>query len=247
MTDPGGDNEPEAEGRGLLSAIHLSLSARMRAYFIAGVLITAPTALTLYLLWQFISAVDSAITPLIPESINPNAHLPFHIPGFGLIVAIAGLTVIGALTAGFIGRILLSISEGMLARMPVVRSVYGAIKQVVETILAQRSSAFRQVALVQFPHPGMWSVGFVAGPTLDELNRSAGGDLVGVYVPTTPNPTSGYLVYVPRAEVKILSMTVEDALKLVVSCGIISPPERTNGAVPAQREARLANHKIQTK
>jgi uncharacterized membrane protein len=234
MTDPVGDDQGEA-ANGFLSAIHLSLSARLRAYFIAGVLITAPTALTLYLAWQFISAVDNAITPIIPEHLNPNTYLPFHIPGFGLILAVASLTVIGALTAGFIGRMLLRISEGMLARMPVVRGLYGAIKQIVETILAQRSGAFRQVVLIEFPRPGSWTIGFIAGPTHGELNRMTGGDLVGVYVPTTPNPTSGYLLYLPRNEIKVLSMTVEEALKLVVSCGIVSPPNGGNGKAGAGR------------
>jgi uncharacterized membrane protein len=236
MTDPVGDRPSDsANGQGLLSAIHLSLSAKLRAYFIAGVLITAPTALTLYLAWQFISAVDNAITPLIPAHLNPNTYLPFHVPGFGLILAVLSLTVIGALTAGFIGKMLLLVSEGLLARMPVVRSLYGAIKQIAETILAQRSGAFRQVALVEFPRAGSWTIGFIAGPTHGEVNRSAGGDLVGVYVPTTPNPTSGYLLYLPRSEIKVLSMTVEDALKLVVSCGIVNPPDRANGKPAAGR------------
>ena len=230
MTDPVGNDPPgPAKSSGLLSAIHLSLSTRLRAYFIAGVLITAPTALTLYLAWQFISAVDNAITPLIPAHLNPNTYLPFHIPGFGLILAVAGLTIVGALTAGFIGRVLLRVSEGMLARMPVVRGLYGAIKQIVETILAQRSGAFRQVVLIEFPRPGSWTIGFVAGPTHGELNRATASDLVGVYVPTTPNPTSGYLLYLPRSDIRALSMTVEEGLKLVVSCGIVNPPEQTNG------------------
>ncbi len=238
MSDPagGGDHSKITEGEGVLGALHLSLSARLRAYFFAGVLITAPTALTLYLSWQFISAVDRAITPLIPERWNPNNYLPFNIPGFGLILAVASLTVIGALTAGFIGRLLLRVSEGMLARMPVVRGLYGAIKQIVETILAQRSNAFRQVALIEFPRPGVWTIGFIAGPTHGELDRVTGGDLVGVYVPTTPNPTSGYLLYLPRRDVKVLSMSVEEGLKLVVSCGIVNPPERSNGGSGRGRE-----------
>ncbi|MBI1778976.1 MAG: DUF502 domain-containing protein [Proteobacteria bacterium] len=236
MTDPSGNGEPrQPESEGALSALHVSLSARLRAYFFAGVLITAPIAITIYLSWQFIAAVDGAITPLIPAVWNPAHYLPFSIPGLGLIIVVIGITFIGAATAGFIGRVFLRVSEAMLARMPIVRGLYGAVKQIIETIFAQRSNAFRQVALIEFPRPGVWTVGFIAGPTHGELDRAGGGDLVGVYVPTTPNPTSGYLLYVPRAQVKVLAMSVEDGLKLVVSCGIVNPPDRSNGGGGAGR------------
>jgi uncharacterized membrane protein len=195
--------------------------ARLRAYFLAGILVTAPIAITIYVGVVFIDFIDASIIPLIPKQ-----YLPYRIPGLGLIILAVALTLIGWLTAGLFGRWVVRTSDRVLNRMPVVRNVYGAIKQIFETVLAQQSRAFREVVLVEFPRRDAWTIGFVTARTQGEVARLAGDDLVTIYVPTTPNVTGGYMVFVPRKDVKPLDMSVEDAWKLVISIGIVTPPER---------------------
>ncbi len=206
--------------------VSVDLGGRLRAYFLAGVLVTAPLAITFYLAWLLISFVDSRVKPLIPAVWNPETYLPFSVPGIGLIAMLVGLTLIGALTAGFLGRLIVRLSERLLARTPVVRSIYSATKQIVESVLANQSRAFREVVLVEFPRRGVWTLGFLTGTTEGEVRDVAGGDMVNVYVPTTPIPTGGYLLFVPRHDVIRLSMSVEEGIKMVVSVGIVTPPDR---------------------
>lgn len=206
---------------------------RLRAYFFAGILVTGPLALTLYLTWLFIHFVDSSVSLLFPDRYNPAHYLPFNIPGLGLVFSVIVLTLIGAATAGYVGRLFLRISERILARMPVIRSVYGAMKQIFETVLAKQSNTFREAVLIEFPRRGMWTIAFITARTEGEVEDLAGPDAVTVYVPTTPNPTSGYLAFVPRDELVVLSMTVEEAIKLVISGGIVTPPDRRAAAVPS--------------
>jgi uncharacterized membrane protein len=208
------------------------LLARLRAYFLAGILITAPISITLYIAWSLIAWVDGYILPLLPPKYNPETYLPFAFPGIGLIILVVGLTAIGAATAGFVGRVLVKTSEQVLSRMPVVRSIYGAVKQIFETVLAQKSTAFREVVLVEFPRRGMWAMGFITGLTEGEIQELTEEEVVNVFVPTTPNPTSGYLFFVARKDVYPLSMTVEEGIKMVVSGGIVTPPDRRR---PEQR------------
>jgi uncharacterized membrane protein len=169
--------------------------------------------------------IDSQVTPLIPEPYHPEKYLPFALPGLGLIIVFLALTLIGALTAGLFGRLWIKTTEHLLARMPVVRGVYSAIKQIFETILRQQSQAFREVVLIQYPRPGSWTLGFISGVTKGEVPRVVSEDLVNVFVPTTPNPTSGFLLFVPRRDVIVLDMTVEEGIKMVVSGGILTPPD----------------------
>jgi len=197
---------------------------RLRAYFFAGILVTGPILLTVYLTWLFIDFIDSAMRWLLPDRYNPATYL--HVPGLGLVLAIVALTLIGAATANYVGRVFLRLSERILARMPVIRGVYGAMKQIFETVLAKQSNTFREAVLVEFPRKGMWTIGFITARTEGEVRDLSGPDPVSVYVPTTPNPTSGYLVFVPRSEVVVLSMTVEEAIKMVISTGIVTPPDR---------------------
>lgn len=213
---------------------------RLRAYFIAGILVTGPIALTLYLTWLFIHFIDSSVGDLLPKPYNPATYLPFTIPGLGLVIAVAGLTLIGALTAGYLGRVLIRFSERLLARMPVVRGIYGAVKQIFETVLAKQSNTFREVVLVEFPRRGMWTVAFVTARSDGEIQDHAGPDAVAIYVPTTPNPTSGYLVFVPRRDVVVLSMTVEEGIKMVISGGIVSPPDRRPATAARQASPEVA-------
>lgn len=200
--------------------------ARLRAYFFAGILVTAPIGITLYLTWLIIDFVDGRVTPLIPHRYNPETYLPFGVPGLGVVVAVVFLTLVGALTAGLLGRWVVRLSDRMMQRMPVVRNVHSALKQILETVLAQQSNAFRKVVLVEYPRRGMWALGFLTGETVGEVQHLTEDDVLNVFLPTTPNPTSGFLLFVPRDEVFVLSMTVEEGIKMVVSGGIVTPPDR---------------------
>ncbi len=199
------------------------LGERLRAYFLAGILVTGPIAFTLWITWSIIDFVDRAVSHLVPIGYNPSTYFPFNIPGFGLVVAVVALTLIGWLTAGYVGRLLLRVSDRIMKRMPVVRGIYTAFQQIFETVLAKRSKTFREVVLVEWPRRGMWTVAFVTAPGEGEIQANVAPDSIGLYVPTTPNPTSGYLVYVAREEVVPLSMSVEEGIKLVISGGIITP------------------------
>lgn len=196
---------------------------RLRAYFLAGILVTGPIAFTLWITWSIIDFIDRAVSHLVPTGYNPSTYFPFNIPGFGLVVAIVALTLIGWMTAGYAGRLLLRLSDRIMKRMPVVRGIYTAFKQIFETVLAKRSNTFREVVLVEWPRRGMWTVAFVTAHAEGEIKANVAPETVGLYVPTTPNPTSGYLVYVPREEIVQLAMSVEEGIKLVISGGIITP------------------------
>ena len=204
----------------------LGFSRRLRTNLLAGILITAPIGITFYLSWLVIGWIDSKVTPIIPEMYNPETYLPFSIPGLGLVVAIGLLILIGALTKGVIGRWWVHTSERMLARMPVIRSVYGAVKQIFETIMKQQSNAFRQVVLFEYPRRGSWALGFITGQTEGEVQSLTEDEVVNVFLPTTPNPTSGYLLFIPKKDLVMLDMTVEEGIKMVVSGGIVTPPDR---------------------
>ncbi len=206
---------------------------RLRGYFLAGILVTGPTAFTLYLTWLFVHFIDGSVSRLLPDRYNPTTYLPFDIPGLGLLIAVLLLTAVGALTAGYAGRLLLLLSDRLLARMPLIRGLYAAVKQIFETVLSKQSNTFREAVLVEWPRPGMWTIGFITARTEGEVQERIGEDLVSVYVPTTPNPTSGYLMFVPHADIVVLSMTVEEAIKMVISTGIITPPNR-HPAPPAE-------------
>lgn len=223
--DAGGADRPSRDR-------HMGFGAKLRAYLLAGILITAPISITLYLAWAVVSFIDARVTPLIPAKYNPESYLPFAVPGLGVLVLIVLLILIGALTAGYVGRLLLRIYEGLLSRMPIVRSVYGAIKQIIETILAQQSPAFSQAVLVEYPRRGLWAIAFITGTTEGEVQHITDEEVINVFLPTTPNPTSGFLLFVPRRDIIPLSMSVEDAAKMVVSGGIVTPPDRRS---PEQR------------
>ncbi|HKP24031.1 MAG TPA: DUF502 domain-containing protein [Dongiaceae bacterium] len=220
------------------TAFQMSLGARLRTYFFAGILITAPVSLTIYLAWLFIRFVDEQVFSVIPQEYNPETYLPFSIPGIGLLLALVFLTLIGALTAGIIGRALNHLFEGILNRLPVIRSLYGAIKQIMETVLANKSAAFRECVLIEYPRKGVWTLGFITGTTKGEVQEKTAGktaeEVINVFVPTTPNPTSGFLLFVPEQDIVRLKMPIEDGLKLVVSGGIVTPPVEVT-ALPASQ------------
>ncbi len=218
MTDQAAPDSPD---------IKITLGARLRAYFFAGILITAPISITFYIAWNFIDFVDRQVTPLIPAAYNPKQ---WGVPGVGLLLVVVVLTLVGAITAGFVGRIWLRLSEAVVQRMPVLSGIYSAIKQVFETVLAQKSQAFREVVLIEYPRKGIWTIAFITGTTAGRIAQPIAaeteGEMVNVFVPTTPNPTSGFLLFLPRSDIRLLDISVEDGLKLVISGGIVLPPEK---------------------
>lgn len=214
--------------------VKASMAARLRTYFLAGILITAPISITFYLAWLFIDFVDDKITPLVPEAYNPNSYLPFAVPGLGLVIVLVSLTLIGALTAGFVGRGITKVYDRLLNRMPVIRGLYKALKQILETVLAQQSNAFREAVLVEYPRRGLWAVAFITGTTEGEVQHLTEEECINIFLPTTPNPTSGFLLFVPKTDLVPLTMSVEEAIKMVISGGIVTPPDRR----PAEEQAR---------
>jgi uncharacterized membrane protein len=215
-----------------LGAFQMSLGAKLRTYFFAGILITAPVSLTIYLAWLFITFVDERVFSVIPPQYNPETYLPFSIPGIGLLLALVGLTLIGALTAGILGRAAHHLIEVVLNRLPIIRSLYSAIKQIMETVLANKSAAFRECVLIEYPRKGIWTLGFITGTTKGEVQELTADEVINVFVPTTPNPTSGFLLFVPQQDVIRLKMPIEDGLKLVVSGGIVTPPSAAAARQP---------------
>lgn len=200
-------------------------ATRLRNYFLTGLVITGPIGITLWLTWTFINWVDGLVTPLVPRVYHPETYLPFSIPGFGLIVAAVLLTMIGFLAANFAGRSLISFGESVVARMPLVRNLYSGLKQIFETILDERGNTFTKAALIQYPRQGLWAIAFISTETKGEVAKRLAekSGMMSVFLPTTPNPTSGFLLFVPKADVIELSMSVEDAAKLVISAGLVNP------------------------
>ena len=223
-------------------AKRLGLIGRLRNYFLAGLLVTAPIVITVYIAWVVVNFVDSRVTPLIPAKYNPETYLPINIPGLGLLIVFVAITLIGALTAGFIGRFILRSGERILARMPVVRSLYGALKQIFEAVLTHSSTAFRKVVLIEYPRRGIWVIGFITGSTKGEVQNLTEDTLINVFLPTTPNPTSGFLLFVPSKNVYELSMSVEEGIKMVVSGGIVTPPDHR--PIEAQKTPHLASGEV---
>ena len=207
-------------------------------------LVTAPIAITIYIALLLISFIDQRVFDLIPPVYNPETYLPFSIPGIGVVLMILILTLIGAIAAGYVGKMLLRLSDRLLNRMPVVRSIYGAAKQIVDTVVSNKAVAFREVVLLEYPRRGIWTIGFLTGRSVDQIGQAAGRNLLNVFVPTTPNPTSGFLLFLPESDVQRLPMSVEEGIKLVISAGIVLPPANRRsleGAKPASASAAPAD------
>ncbi len=217
------------------------LFTRLRNYFLTGIIVTAPIVLTIYLTWQFVDWVDRQAIPLLPVKYNPENYLPFSLPGLGLVISIVILTFVGFLTANIFGRTLLKTGERLVNRMPVVRTIYGALKQILETVLSQSSNSFRQAVLVEYPRRGIWTVAFVTGDTEGEVAVRLDDDMINIYVPTTPNPTSGFLLMVPRRDLIYLDMPVEDAAKYIISIGVIAPEMEAKIARLSKRQPKAPN------
>lgn len=204
----------------------IRMAGRVRTYFLTGVLVAAPFAITIYLAALVIDFFDQQVAAMIPDRYNPNTYLPFGLPGLGLLIIFILLVLIGWLAAGYVGRMVLRYGERAMANTPVLRSIYNAAKQILETVMSSQSSAFRQVVLVQYPHKGVWVLGFVTGDPGDEVQGHTKEHVVGVMVPTTPNPTSGYLLYYPVDDIVYLKMGVEEAMRIIISMGIVGAQEK---------------------
>ena len=220
------DLKPE-DGIGPLPALTFGarILHRLRNYLIAGILVTAPIGLTVWFSWLFVTWIDDRVMPLVPFQYHPEAYLPFSIPGLGLFIVLLGLVLIGAFTANLLGRSFLRISERVLERMPIIRGIHATFKQVFETVLSHQSDAFRQVVLVEYPRRGIWAIGFLTGETLGEVQNLTKEKVLNIFLPTTPNPTSGFLLFLPEDDVVALDMTVEDGIKMVMSGGIVTPED----------------------
>ncbi|MFZ2620608.1 MAG: DUF502 domain-containing protein [Alphaproteobacteria bacterium] len=206
---------PKAENHGLLG--------KLRNIFLTGILVTAPAVLTGYFLYSLVTWLDGLLSGLLPDEFSSQAMLGTHVYGSGLVAGLVVVMLAGLLTRNFIGRWLVRVWEDVLDRIPVVRSVYSAFKQVLETVTVNNTEAFREVVLFEFPRKGIWAIGFVTGTTKGQVQTLTDDEVVNVFFPTTPNPTSGFLLFVPRKDLVKLDMTIEQGLKLVISGGIITP------------------------
>ena len=196
----------------------ISILGRLRNYFIAGIVVLVPIGITLYLTRFFISISSK----LIPNELNPNSYLPFAIPGLEILLAVIFITIIGSLSLSFIGKKILKIFNDILKRIPILRTIYSAIGQMTET-LAPKKGSKKSVVLVEYPRKGSWAVGFATRENDGEISKKTNTNLVNVFVPTTPNPTSGFLLMFPKDEVIYLDMTFEEASKFIVSAGTSDP------------------------
>jgi uncharacterized membrane protein len=204
----------------------ISIFQRTRNNFLTGLILVAPVTLTGYLVWGAIKFFDEKVTPLVPIIYNPETYLEQNIPGFGVFLFLLFTTLIGAITKGFFGRQIVKIGELLVAKTPIVRTIYNAVKQIFETALKNSNDSFQNACLVQYPRNGIWAIAFISTPTKGEIASKIGkGDLISIFVPSTPNPTSGFILFVPREEILVLDMSVEEAAKLVISAGLVLPEE----------------------
>ena len=196
--------------------------ATLRRYLIAGLLIWVPLGVTLFVIQLLVGFMDNVLL-FLPDQYRPDAVLGFHVPGLGLVLTVVVVLFTGMFFANFFGRRLLALWEALLARIPLVRSIYTSVKQVTATIFSTGGTSFRKVFLIQYPRVGLWTIAFHTGSVLEEVRLKTGHDVVNVFVPTTPNPTSGFFLIVPRNEAIELEMSVEEAVRLIMSMGVIVP------------------------
>ncbi|MGO4914860.1 DUF502 domain-containing protein [Pseudogemmobacter sp. W21_MBD1_M6] len=208
--------------------------ARLRSNFLTGLVVVAPIGLTLWLIYSVTGWIDSWVLPFVPNRFRPELYIGINLRGVGVIIFLIFTVLIGWLAKGLLGRSLLRWGENLVDRMPVVRSVYNGLKQIAETVFAQNESSFEKACLVEYPRKGIWAIGFVSTNAKGEIARKTPGQgtLVSIFLPTTPNPTSGFLLFVPESDVTYLDMKVEDAAKLIISAGLVYPNPK-DPAVPA--------------
>lgn len=217
----------------------MRILAWLRANFLTGLVVVAPVGLTIYLVWTTIGVIDSWVLPWIPASYQPSTILGVDIRGVGLAVFLIFTMIVGYIAKGLFGRWLLHRGELLVARMPIVRSVYRGLKQIAEAIIDKSAMSFDRVCLVEYPRRGVWAIGFYSNDARSEVRYQLCSEkkFISVFIPTTPNPTSGFMLFVPEVEVKYMEMSVEDAAKLVISAGLVYPPDD-----PAKEERTLVEY-----
>lgn len=209
--------------------------AGLRSSFLTGLVVIAPIGLTIWFIWTVIGFVDGVVLPLVPDRFNPGQYIGVDLRGLGVVIFLIFTVVVGWIAKGLIGRSLLRFGESMVERMPVVRSIYSGVKQIAETVFAQSDRSFEKACLIEYPRKGVWAIGFISTEARGEIadKHTTNGTLFSVFLPTTPNPTSGFLLYIPAEDVIVLDMSVEDAAKLIISAGLVYPNAK-NPALPAK-------------
>ncbi|HEY9022445.1 DUF502 domain-containing protein [Seohaeicola sp. SP36] len=198
----------------------------LRSSFLTGIIVIAPIALTIWFIWSLMGFVDSVVLPLVPDRFNPGNYFDINLRGLGVVIFLIFTVIVGWIAKGLIGRSLIRFGESLVHRMPVVRSIYSGVKQIAETVFAESDRNFEKACLIEYPRKGIWAIGFISTEAKGELAQrilSDRGPLMSVFLPTTPNPTSGFLLYVPREDLIVLEMSVEDAAKLIISAGLVYP------------------------
>ena len=199
--------------------------ASIRNHFFTGVVVALPIGLTIWMISTFVRKVDGLVKPVLPPELNPDTYLPFPIPGIGLLVSLVALWFLGVLATNFFGSRLLRFGENLVARVPVVRNIYNFIKQIVGVVANQKDKAFKEVCLIEYPRPGLWAIGYITSDLRGAPLAHLGDGHVCVFVPTTPNPTSGFLLFAKRDDLKILDMTPEEGAKMIISSGMVASNE----------------------
>jgi uncharacterized membrane protein len=226
MTDANGAPPPHpASGPQSAAPRGPGIGGRIRNWFLTGIVVAGPLAVTLYLVLWFVDTVDNWVKKIIPVKFWPDAYLPFPLPGFGVIFAFLGLTLLGFLAANLAGRSLIALGEAILERMPIIRSIYKSVKQIFETLFSRSGTSFRRVGLIEFPGKGMWTLVFISAPPPEQVNAGLPlqEDYLSVFLPCTPNPTTGFYIFLPAREVVEVALSPDDAAKLIMSCGVIQP------------------------
>lgn len=204
--------------------VFMKLGAKLRAYFFTGILVTAPVSITFYMAYKIFIWIDVSVNHLIPPELIARYNIPLTtIPGIGIVILILAMIFIGMFAAGFVGRFFLHLGDWIVRRLPVISSIYSLLKQVFETMFSDKKQSFNKCVLLEYPRKGIWILGFVSAETKGEIKKELHEELLSVFIPTTPNPTSGFLIFVPKKDVIPLSMSVEQGIKFVISCGIVEP------------------------
>jgi uncharacterized membrane protein len=208
-----------------LAPSHRPFTTRLRSWFFTGLVVFGPVGMTVYIAWWVINTIDNWVTPWLPRNLLPDEYLSFHVPGVGVVIALIGLTLFGFLTANIIGRSLVRFGEAMLDRTPLVRGVYKGLKQIFESVFSQSGNQFRKVGLVEFPAKGSWSIVFMSSAPAEILSSALPGNkpMISVFMPCTPNPTTGFYFYIPAEDVLELPISPDEAAKLIMSAGLIQP------------------------
>ncbi len=242
MNDPLHDDHAKRSKPGIF--------ARLRSNFLAGLIIVAPIGMTIWLIWTVVGWVDSWVWPFVPQAYHPEElinrilgrepgnEITVNVRGVGVVVFLIFTILVGWIGKGLIGRSFIGIGERLVDRTPVVRSIYNAVKQIAETVFSQRDTSFDKACLVEYPRRGIWAIAFISTNAKGEIDTklSDGEPVVTVFLPTTPNPTSGFLLFLPKHDVKPLDMTVEDAAKLVISAGLVYPTTQDVPELPAKTD-----------